>query len=137
MEKIKVLVDWCERNFAAVTECEALGGVVVATAKDYDTLMDELKQGVALHVEGMMKDGDEVPAWLAAGSYGWDIELGTAALLRKAETFTTMAAISRATGINQQQLSHYANGLRKPRPEQRERIAAGIHHIGQQLLSVV
>lgn len=29
---------------------------------------------------------------------------------------------NRTTGINQHQLSHYANGLKNPRPQQRQRI---------------
>lgn len=137
MEKIKVLVDWCEKNFAAVTECDALCGLVTVTAKDYDTLMDELKQAVAFHVEGLQEDGEEVPEWLAAGDYEWDIELGMAALLRKCERFTSLAAIARVSGINQQQLSHYASGLRTPRTEQRKRIVDGIHRIGREFLEVV
>ena len=48
-----------------------------------------------------------------------------------------MAAISRASGISQQQLSHYANGLKNPRPAQRQRIVEGIHRIGEKMLEVV
>lgn len=33
MEKIKVKVDWCDKNFGAVTEDDVLCGVVVATFK--------------------------------------------------------------------------------------------------------
>ena len=71
------------------------------------------------------------------GEYEFDIELGTSALLRKCEQFTSLAAIARASGISQQQLSHYANGLRSPRPEQRRRIVEGIHRIGKECLEVV
>ena len=46
------------------------------------------------------------------------------------------AALSRVTGINQRLLSHYANGLRNPRPAQRQRIVDGVHEIGRELLSV-
>lgn len=137
MEKIHVKVDWCEKNYGAVTECEALGGVVAVTAKTYDGLLEELKSAIIEHVEGCVQDGDELPEWLVSGDYALDIELGTSALLRKCEQFTSLAAISRASGISQQQLSHYANGLRSPRPEQRRRIVEGIHRIGQKMLEVV
>lgn len=137
MEKIKVLVDWCDKNFGAVTECEALNGLVTVTAKTYDGLMRELKEAVRLHVHDSVEDGEDVPEWLAAGEYEFDVELGMAALLRKCEQFTSLAAIARASGINQQQLSHYASGLRVPRTEQRQRIVDGLHRIGNEFLSVV
>ena len=137
MEKIHVKVDWCEKNYGAVTECEALNGVVAVTAKTYDGLLEELAAAVVEHVEGCVADGDTLPGWLVSGDYEFDIELGTSALLRKCEQFTSLSPISRASGISQQQLSHYANGLRSPRPEQRRRIVEGIHRIGQKMLEVV
>ena len=42
MEKIHVKVDWCDKNYGAVTECEALNGVVAVTNKTYDGLMADL-----------------------------------------------------------------------------------------------
>ena len=108
MEKIHVKVDWCDKNYGAVTECEALNGVVTVTNKTYDGLMADLGEAVRFHVEGCVADGDEMPEWLVS-----------------------------ASGISQQQLSHYANGLRSPRPEQRRRIVEGIHRIGKECLEVV
>ncbi len=137
MEKIHVKVDWCEKNYAAVTECEALNGLVTVANKTYEGLMKDLAEAVRFHVEGCTEDGDAMPEWLAAGDYEFDVELGTSALLRKCEQFTSLAAISRASGISQQQLSHYANGLREPRQEQRRRIVEGIHRIGKECLAVM
>lgn len=137
MENIHVKVDWCEKNYGAVTECEALNGVVAVTSKTYDGLMTDLADAVRLHVEGCVEDGDTLPEWLVKGEYEFDIELGTSALLRRCEQFTSLSAISRASGISQQQLSHYANGLKKPRPAQRRRIVEGIHRIGEKMLEVV
>ena len=79
MEKIHVKVDWCEKNYGAVTECEALNGVVAVTAKTYDALMADLADAVQFHVEGCVDDGDRMPEWLVKGEYVFDIELGTAA----------------------------------------------------------
>ena len=115
METIKIKIDWSDHNFGAVTECEALDGIVIATAKTYDMLMEELSKAIQEHIASMEHDGETVPEWLRQGRYGYDIELGTAALLRKCERFTSLAAIARASGINQQQLSHYASGIRTPR----------------------
>ena len=137
METIKIKIDWSDHNFGAVTECEAVDGIGIATAKTYVMLMEELSKAIQEHIASMEHDGETVPEWLRQGRYGYDIELGTAALLRKCERFTSLAAIARASGINQQQLSHYASGIRTPRKEQRKRIVDGIHRIGQEFLSVV
>ena len=98
--------------------------------EEYDVL-------VVAGFQGCTEDGDAMPEWLAAGDYEFDVELGTSALLRKCEQFTSLAAISRASGISQQQLSHYANGLREPRQEQRRRIVEGIHRIGKECLAIM
>ena len=137
MEKIKVKVDWCDKNFGAVTEDDVLCGMVVATSKSYEGLMIELSEAVREHVQGLLQDGEQLPQWLVDNEYEFDVELGVAAMLRKCEQYTSLAAISRASGINQQQLSHYASGLRVPRVEQRKRIVDGLHRIGKEFLEVV
>lgn len=81
-------------------------------------------------------DGDEIPQWLADGDYELVYHLDTAALIRSCERYASLAAISRASGVNERQLSHYANGLKKARAQQRERIINGLHKIGRELLSL-
>ena len=83
---------------------------------------------------------DNVPgaiALLAKGAYEFEYHLDTAALIRSCEQYASLAAISRASGVNARLLSHYANGLKKPRPAQRQRIVEGLHKIGRHLMSVV
>ena len=106
------------------------------TAKTFEELLQVAHDTLAFHVQGMIEDGDEVPEWLAKGDYEFEFNyIDTAALLRSCERFASIAAISRATGINQHLLSHYATGLKKPRPKQRQRIIDGLHSIGQQLMA--
>lgn len=102
-----------------------------------DGLKKEFEDSLKFHIEGCVEDGDDIPQYLIDGEYEVEYNLDSAALLREAETFTTLAAISRATGINQKQLSHYANGLKTPRKEQRKRIIAGIHEIGRRALALL
>ena len=136
MVKVDVYVDWCNKNFAA-SFGDMIPGGVVFTARTWSEVQKEAKDTLDFHVAGMLNDGDEVPAWLREGDYEFVYHpVSTAALLRCSEDYTTMAAISRASGVNQRQLSHYANGLKKPRAQQRQRIVAGLHKIGQQLMSV-
>lgn len=52
-------------------------------------------------------------------AYAWhamDSGLFFGAGYRYAENYITRKALSKETGINEQQLSHYANGQRHPRP---------------------
>ena len=48
----------------------------------------------------------------------------------------TPAALERIAGINQKQIQHYSSGHRKPRPEQRRKIEAALHKLGQELMEV-
>lgn len=137
MEKIRIIIDWCDRNFGASVEDERIGGAVVATHKTYEGILKAVAEALRFHVETAVEDGDELPAWLVDGDYELCFEYSTAAIIRRSEAFTTLSAISRASGINPQQLSHYANGVKRPRAEQRERILQGIHALGQELLAVV
>ncbi len=137
MEKIKVDVAWCDKNFGASLGDNVPGAVVLA-AKTYEELLREVPETLRFHVEGMLADGDDVPQWLIDGDYEFEYNLiDVATVLRAYEPFVSLAAISRASGINQHQLSHYANGLKQPRPQQRQRIVDGIHKIGRELLAVV
>ena len=137
MEKIKVDVQWCDKNFGASLS-DNVPGAVVLTAKSYEELLREVPETLRFHVEGMVEDGDDVPQWLREGDYELEYNLvDVATILRAYEPFASLAAISRASGINQHLLSHSANRIKQPRPLQRQRIVDGIHKIGRELLAVV
>ena len=104
MEKIVVNVSWCDKNFGASLS-ENVPGAVVVTAKTYDELIDEIRETLNFHVEGMIADGDDVPQWLRDGDYEFEYHLDTAALLQMCSPYASIAAISRVSGINQHQLS--------------------------------
>ena len=134
-KRIKVEVSWTDDNFCCVWTDEDAGTVLV-TAKTMEKLKKDFMESLRLHIEGCVRDGDILPEYLVKGEYEPEYILDTAAILRDAEEYTTMAAISRASGINQKQLSHYASGLKHPRSTQIERIKAGLHRIGSQLLAL-
>lgn len=137
MEKIKVNVQWCDKNFGASLSANVPGSVVL-TAKSYEELLREVPETLRFHVEGMVDDGDDVPQWLRDGDYEFEYNLAdVATVLRAYEPYVSLAALSRASGINQHLLSHYANGIKQPRPMQRQRIIDGIHKIGRTLMAVV
>lgn len=135
MEKIKVEISWEDKNYCCGWGCDGFGAVL-CTNKNLDNLKAEFEESIKSQVDDMVADGEELPAWLKSGEYEIDYTLAVSALLRQAEQFTTMAVISRFTGINQKLLSHYANSVKIPREAQRERIINGLHAIGQQFLAV-
>ena len=135
MKKIKVHVSWYEKNFGASLGGEVPGAVVL-TAKTFEELQEAVPETLRFHVEGLLEDGEEeVPEWLAKGDYEFEWDLDTAALLQVCSQYATLAAISRASGVNERQLSHYANGTKKPRQPQRQRIVEGLHKIGRSLMT--
>lgn len=132
---LNIEISWSDKNYCCGWGFEGVGAIL-CTNKTIEGIKRDFEDSLRFHIEAMIEDGESVPEWLAAGDYEIEYTLSAAALLRDAERFTTMVSISRATGINQKLLSHYANALKIPRPAQRQRIVEGLHAIGRQFLAV-
>ena len=135
MKTIDVKVYWADKNYCCGWSDDSIGSIV-CTHKTLDGVKQAFEESLEFHMEGMEADGDAIPAWYVNKDYTINYTLEVSALLRSMEAFTTMAAISRATGINQKQLSHYASSIKVPRMQQRERIIEGLHRIGEAFLAV-
>lgn len=135
METIRVEVAWCDKNYSGGWSLEGVGAVL-ATGKSLEKFKEEFANALAFHIDSMVESGDIVPKWLVERDFVLQYELKTSALLREAERFTTMAVISRESGINQKQLSHYASNLKEPREPQRRKIIEGIHRIANSFMSL-
>ena len=83
----------------------------------------------------MSKCNHPIPEILQ-GEYELIYEFDIEALLKYIDGTVTKKALAKASGINPTQLSHYSAGLKKPRKQQREKIIAGLHKLGRDLLSV-
>lgn len=137
VKKIRVDVSWCENRFSASLE-EIGAGTIVFTADTFVELQIEVEAGLDSHIKEMVADGKKVPWWFKNKKYKFEYKfLDARALLNAYSPFISLAAISRASGINQNQLSQYANGLKKARPYQIKRIVDAIHQIGNELTAVV
>ena len=68
MEKIIVNVAWCDRNYGGSLSSN-VPGAVVFTAPTFDALQKEAKESLVFHVEDLMENGEDVPAWLKNGDY--------------------------------------------------------------------
>ena len=136
MEKIIVKVDWCGKNYASYISDPRINGLVISTGRTIEDLRKETEEGLQFHLEGCINDGDPISEDIKNGNYELVYEKRVSAILHEAQQFTTLAALSRATGIRHAQLSHYANAVSKPRPEQCARIIEGLHTIGRELQNV-
>lgn len=131
MKKIVVLVEWAGDNFSAGTG--EINGVVFATGKTLDEVKEKFSEAFKFHIQGSLADGDKLPAFVANGKFEFEYELQASAMLHLADGLITRSALSRVTGINEKQLSHYLTGHRKARLEQNKKIASGIKTINKQI----
>lgn len=134
-KEIRVLVSWSGENFNGGVGDLELGAILV-TSSTLDSFKKEFEESFEFHIAGLKESKASIPDYISSGNYHIVYDLGTTALLKEAEKFTTLAAISRATGINQKQLSHYATGVKHPRPSSRARIIKGLHDIGRMALAL-
>lgn len=131
MEKIKVMIEWAGNNYSAGTG--KINGVVISTGKTLDKVKNKFKEAFEFHIKGSLKDGDKLPNYILKGNYELDFELGASAMLHLADGLISRSAISKATGINEKQLSHYLTGYRVARETQNKKIAAGILNISKRI----
>ena len=118
-KKIRVDVSWSDNKFSALLG-GVISGVLAFTADTFAELQIEIEKG------------------LVNKEYKFEYKfLDVRSLLNAYSPYISLAAISRVSGINQNQLSQYANGLRKARPNQMQRIIEAINRIGEELTAVV
>ncbi len=128
-------IAWCDKNYCAIAD-DTLDGAVIVTDRTFEGVKKAFAEALRFHIDGMISDGDDVPAWMADGQYEIAYRLDASAVLKNAQNYTTLSAISRKTGINERLLYQYANDMKRPRPAQRERIMSGIRSIGRELMSM-
>ena len=132
MKKAIILVDW-DRNYSAAAKDERIA--CIATGRSLDEIRINYERSLKLHLQGMKEDGEEIPEEFTEG-YELVYYLTGKALMHYVDQYVTRKALARETGINLQQLSHYAKGHRNPRPEMQEKIIQGIRNIGRQLSEI-
>ena len=130
MAKVIINIDWMEHNFGAAPKNENVACVV--TGKELADVERDIVEAIKFQLEGMKANGEVIPDEFL-GEWEPEFVLTTRAQLRYSDNYITRKALSKETGINEQQLSHYANGYKKPRPDTQRKIADGIRAISQRL----
>lgn len=130
--EVIVRVGKTENNYSACVE--GLDGFVCA-ADTFEELKKEVVDGIKFHVDGLREEGYPIPEPFDSDyelTYKWDVE----SLLDYYKGVLTLSALERITGINQNQLGHYAAGRSKPRKPQIEKIENALHELGKELCTI-
>lgn len=132
MAKIEILVDYTD-NYSACPANENIA--CVTTGRTLDEVKRNMEEALHFHIDGMKEDGDPIPAEFEGE---WELEwnLSVRAILHATEGLVPKSAIARASGVNQQLLTHYASGIKKPRAAMRAKIIGGIHQIAERLSAI-
>lgn len=134
---IEVEVSWRENKISALLS-EIVPRPFEFTADTFVDLQIELEKGFDSCIKRMKLDGNRVPRWLVNKEYCFKYKfLDATSLLKAYSPYISLAVISRVSGINQNLLSQYANGLKKARPNQMNRIMEAIYKIGKELSAAV
>lgn len=134
MQKIDVMVNWTGNNYGGGWGDPDLG-IILSVGKTWEGFKKDFNKALDFHLEGLEEDGDPLPQWAIDREYEIEYHLGAAALLRRAEEYTTLKAISRASGLKLSVLKKYASAEVCPREEQREKIVNALRTIAKELLS--
>ena len=134
MEKVQIQIDWVPNNYGASLLNESIA--CVATGNTLEEVKKNMVEALQFHIDGLKEDGESIPEELQ-GDWEPVFQLSTRALLKYTGGYITQKALSQETGIAEQQLSHYANGLRHPRPAMHQKIVDGVQSICKHLSLVL
>ena len=132
-KQVIINVAWADKIFGAAPANEKVA--CVATGKDIEEVEKNIVEAIKFHIEGMKKYGEEIPEEFV-GEWEPVFKLTARAQIRYSDNYITRKALAKETGIAEQQLSHYANGQRKPKPATQQKIVAGILAISKRLMFV-
>jgi predicted RNase H-like HicB family nuclease len=124
MKQIKVIIERSEDAFSAYAEnAEGISGMGDTVQEVKESLLESIE--IQKELGNLKVNQFEIV-------YKFDME----SLLHYYKGIFSQAAFERVTGINQHQISHYANGTKKPRPAQVKKIETALHQLGEELLAV-
>ena len=99
------------------------GNTVAETIEDFQNSIEEMREYYA-------EEGKEFP------ELEFEYKYDTASFLQQYAYAFTLAGLERITGVNQKQLSHYINGIRKPSKTTIEKIENKLHAFGTEIAAV-
>lgn len=130
MEKIIINTARVEKGYCA--SCNLIPGWLVSFTGDFDKFRKEVQESINFYIECAKEDKEKYPS-IFDNQYELVFRFDVQSLLDFYKGIFSLSALQTITGINQRQLSHYANGISKPRRPQAEKIAAGLRKLAAEL----
>lgn len=117
---------------------------VIDPSKDYGLSFGLLGEGNSLEecINDFHESIDEMTKYYneKGKSFPEDLEFifkyDTASFLAYYSDVLSLSGLEKITGVNQRQLSHYLNGVKKPRPRTVQKIETGIRRFANELSQV-
>ena len=117
---------------------------VIDPDKEYGLSFGLLGEGHSVQecIDDFYASADEMKALYAEKGKEFPVDLeftfkyDVASFLAHYSDMLSLSGLEKITGINQRQLSHYLNGVKKPRPETIQKIETGIHRFANELSQV-
>ncbi len=136
MRKIDVIIqaDLLEKRFEAVIDSDKDYGLSFGLLGE-GSAVQECKDDFYKSVEEMKEYYDEIGREFP-DDLVFNFKYDVASFLELYSNRFTLAGLQAITGINQKQLSHYLNGVKKPRMSTIEKIEKNIHDFANELSKV-
>lgn len=128
MKNVKVIIERSmSGDFSAYMDCYDLEYGINAQGKS----IEETKSKFAEVYNGFREDFAREGKTFT--EVEWTYEIDYLSLLEYYAQFITLVGLSRLTGINKGQLSHYLNGTSRPRRAALERIQEGLDKLAKEI----
>ena len=130
MQTLTIIIEKSSNYYDAYADnCDGIYGA----GNTVEEAKKNVLEGLRLFVETTKTD--DLPEILK-NSYEIVYKFDTQSFLKYYEGIFNKPALEKLTGINQKQFHHYASGLRKPRPAQRQKIENALYSLGKELMAV-
>lgn len=131
MRKVRAIIERAgDGNYSVYMDADNMNYLITGTGKTAEEAIECFKNGyedTKAYYTSEGKDFEEVE---------FDFQYDMASFLSYYSKAFTLAGLSRVTGINQGQLSHYVTGRRVPSARTKEKIQKSIHAFASDLSQV-
>ena len=134
MGTLHAVIERSKTNYWSYVEEDV--GLICGAGDSLSEVKKSLYEGLDIMLEEYRNNPDWEMPELLKGDIEIVFQMDVISFLEYYAGILSKSGLQRITGINQKQLGHYASGLSKPRAKQRARIEAGLHRLGEELLSI-
>ena len=129
--KIKVIIEQNGKGrYSAFIDDDRITFGILGEGKTVEETIEDFKIGYQEMKETYQSVGKEIP------ELEFEFKYDTASFLSVYSNVLSLAGLSRLTGLNQGQLSHYVTGRKHPTRRTVEKIRESVHAFGRNLCQV-